>query len=100
MGKARVPGLPAVLTQISPANWLFRADGRGLPGLRDGVSCPGLNAVRLYRVPGYKRALSQSELRQIRRAKMRVVICCATVTFFALTGVAGLICLIYASKPH
>jgi hypothetical protein len=49
---------------------------------------------------GYKRALSRSEVRQIRRARRRIVLWCAAAVFFALAGVVGLIYLMYQSKPH
>ena len=52
-----------------------------------------------YHVAGYRRPLSQNELRQIRREKRRVFFWCALVIMFATAGVAGLIYLLYKS-PH
>jgi hypothetical protein len=48
---------------------------------------------------GYSRPPSQSELRQIRWARWRIIFWCAVVVFFALAGVAGLIFLIYERHP-
>ncbi len=47
------------------------------------------------RMAGYKRALSRSEVRQIRRVKLRIVAWCAAATFLALVGVVGVIYLLY-----
>jgi hypothetical protein len=49
---------------------------------------------------GYSRPLSQSELRQIRRARWRIIFWCAAVVFFAVAGVAGLIFLINQQHPQ
>jgi hypothetical protein len=66
----------------------------------DKNSC--LRSSRCYgrRVAGYKRELSLNELRQIRRVKMRVVYVCAAVLLFVLTGVTGLIYLLYAASTR
>jgi hypothetical protein len=61
-----------------------------------------LRPARWYRcwMAGYSRPFSRSELRQIRRAKWRIISWCAVVVLFVLAGVAGLIFLIYKQGPH
>ena len=53
-----------------------------------------------YRMAGYKRPPSRSEVRQMQRARGRIVFWCAAVVFFTVAGVAGLIYLLYASNSH
>ncbi|GEM_PF-1900119 len=48
---------------------------------------------------GYRRPLSRSELRQIRRQKGRIIIWCGVAVFLALISVVGLVCLMYEMPP-
>ena len=49
---------------------------------------------------GYSRPFSRSELRQMQRETKRTVLCCTVVLLITLTGVAGLIYMIYAANPQ
>jgi hypothetical protein len=49
---------------------------------------------------GYKRPLSRSELRYIRRKRLSTFLWCAVAVLFVLAGVVGLFYLIYEFNPH
>ena len=66
----------------------------------DKYSCPRPSRWYGGTMAGYKRPPSRSEVRQMRRTRMRLVLWGTAVLLFTLVGIAGLICLIYAKGPH
>jgi hypothetical protein len=49
---------------------------------------------------GYSRPLSKSELRFIRRQKLRIIIWCGVLVCFVLAAMVGIFWLLSNSGPH